>query len=109
MFLTVDFPAAERFGYMLGVTVDGDPRRYYVTKRDDSRLAMVVCRAGLDLFALGGKVVDASIGWDAGTPEYVHHGNRRHTKITIYGMAIDGGYSPETLTSILEKAPRRQE
>jgi hypothetical protein len=107
MFLIVDPPAAERFGYMLGVTVDGERRRYYCTDRDDPCLAMIVCRDGRDLFALAGAVVDASIGWDPGTPEHVHHGNRRHTKITIRGLAIDGGYDPETLTSILENAPRR--
>ena len=104
--LLVDFPAVERFGYMLGVTVDGDARRYYCTRRDDSRLAMVTCRAGLELPPLAGKVVDASVGWDAGTPEYVHHGDRRHTKVTIYGMAT--GPHDQTLTELLASAPKVQ-
>lgn len=63
-----------------------DDRRYYIYN-GNGVLAIAVCRNGLQLGVhLLGKVVDAKIGWDGGTPGFVREGDigRRHSKITMY-------------------------
>ena len=88
----------------LGVT---DGREYLV---HPNLLAIIVNRAWPTPFGitgLTGRVVDASVGWDAGTPGFVSPANegRRHTKITIYRSLL-GADGDTTLATLLGKAPR---
>ena len=84
-----------------------DTRRYYVLKIDDGRLALIVCRNDLRLSDLAGQVVDAALGWDDGTPGFVIHVGRRHSKLTIHRVAE--GDHDTTLSAILQRAPKRDE
>lgn len=63
---------------------------------------------GNDIETVCGCVVDVSIGWDAGTPGFVHPAfeNMRHTKITIRRiLAPDTPYDHQ-LSDILQDAPQ---
>lgn len=86
----------------------GGWRTYYVTRADDERLALVVCRDDLRLEDLAGLVVDAGIGWDDGLEWFFHHQGERHTKVTIYSILHEHrGLAQRSLSHVLDDAPRR--
>jgi len=111
MWLRIDPFAIERFDLLRPERrTDGELRRYYCTKRDDDRLALVVCRHDLQLPDLAGQLVDAVIGWDRGYPGYVHVTSRQHSKVTIFRvLAYQHAPHAETLGDILARAPWRKE
>lgn len=109
MWLRIDLDAIARFDLLRPETRGGEVRRYYCTKRDDDRLALVVCRNGLLLPDLAGLLVDAVIGWDRGYPGYVHVTSRVHSKITIHRVLTFQQANAKTLNDILADAPRRKE
>lgn len=105
MRLLIDAAAAARFDLIRPEIVNGEVRGYYCTTATDERLALIVVRRRL-LSDVVNKVVDASVGWDAGTPGYVHVASRQHSKVTIYGLAT--GAPESTLSEILHDAPLRR-
>ncbi len=70
--------------------------------------ALVVCRNGLLLPDLAGRLVDAVIGWDRGYPGYVHVTSRVHSKVTIHRvLTFQQATHVKTLSDILRDAPLR--
>lgn len=106
MRLLIDQPEIERFDFLRPEIVHGEVRRYYCTKRNDERLALVVVRDDRELTNVAGRVMDVSIGNDRGYSGYVHITSRIHTKITIYGACIGDDYE-DTLSNVLAHAPLR--
>lgn len=101
-----DYPACERFAYLLTLTDDhGQPRSYYVLQAEDPKLALVVTR-GAKMPELSGRVADVTLGWDNGYPGFVLYPGQMHTKITAFGR-IDAPHEG-TLSDILGKAPERR-
>lgn len=107
MNVLLDPAGLARIGPYVSDRKHGDTRRYYALKLKDDRLALIVCRNDLRLPDLAGQVVDAALGWDDGTPGFVLHVGRRHSKLTIHRVA--GGSPETTLSDILQRAPRRDE
>lgn len=103
MRLLIDTPAA--FRYRTQTAEYGDLRHYYCAHAPYR--AIVVCRHGLELLDLTGKVVDAAVGHDAGWREFVRLGNEdtRHSKITVYRV-LNGATPEERLSQVLSRAPR---
>lgn len=85
-------------------TQDGG-RHYYVAVAPF--LAILRIDDG-DLTFARGRVVDAQVGWDEGTPGFVREGNegRRHTKITIRRVLGAGETAARDLLNVLANAPR---
>lgn len=101
MKLLIDARAADLFR---PTTQDGG-RRYYVAVPP----FMAILRFDdMDLAAARGRVVDAQIGWDEGTPGFVRETNvgRQHTKITIRRVLPAGQTYTKTLSQVLSAAPR---
>ncbi|MCZ7568913.1 MAG: hypothetical protein M5U01_10050 [Ardenticatenaceae bacterium] len=106
MKLLVDGPSARRFR-LAGEVND---RRYYVTRGDDPARAILVLRKGLDLDTLGGYVVDARIGWEAGWVGFVpeEEAGARYTRVAIYRrIPMPSREAERSLEQILAEAPRR--
>ncbi len=109
MWLRIDPDAVARFDLLRPERrTDGELRRYYCTARDDDRLALVVCRHDLQLPALAGRLVDATLGWDRGYPGYVYVTSRQHSKVTIHRvLTFQHAAHAKTLSDILRDAPLR--
>lgn len=109
MMLLLDPAAVARFVATTIVAFDvGEYRNYYCTRPDDERLALVVCRHNLRLPDLAGQIVDATLGWDAGTGGFVWHARLRHSKVTIYAVLHEHrGRAERSLSHVLDDAPRR--
>lgn len=101
MKLLIDPRAA---GMFTPTTQDGG-RHYYVAQ--SPFLAILRCD-DTDLTFARGRVVDAQVGWDEGTPGFVREANRgcRHTKITIRRVLSVGQTYTKTLSQVLSAAPR---
>ena len=71
-------------------------------------MAILVSAAG-GLVDLRERVVDANVGWDAGTQGFVLEQDigRRHTKIMVYRMMGFGERAERTLSQVLADAPMR--
>lgn len=107
MRLLIDHDAATRFDFIRPEIVRGEVRSYYVTRRDDAVLALLVIRGGRLLADVDGRVVDATLGWDEGYPGYVHITSRQHSKITVLAV-LAGDDFEDTLSNVLSRAPRRE-
>jgi hypothetical protein len=105
MNLLLDYPACERFAYLVSLEVDGKPRSYYCLQAEDAKLALLVTR-GAKLPELAGQVVDVTLGWDNGYPGFVLYPGQLHTKITAFGR-VDAPHEG-TLSEVLSKAPERR-
>ena len=106
MNILLDFPACERFAFLVTLLDGGGQvRSYYATQPDDVKLAILVTR-GATLADLAGRVADCSLGWDSGYPGFVFYPGRQHSKVTARRLIDE---APETtLTDILSKAPERR-
>lgn len=84
----------------------GMMRRYYVARKTAGRLMIIVCRDGLDLFEMIGKIADTTIGWDAGTIGFVQEDRigRQHSKLTIFRILYGENYDL-TLNQVFNRAP----
>lgn len=103
MLIFIDTRAADLFR---PTTQDGG-RRYYAAV--PPWLAIIRCD-DMDLDAARGRVVDAQVGWDQGTPGFVREANEgeQHTKITIRRVtSATEGYT-KTLLQVLGKAPKEE-
>lgn len=80
-------------------------RMYYRAWSPTRAIVRVDCG---DIETVTGCVVDASIGWDAGTPGFVLPGfeGLRHTKITIWRVLPPSTAYDRQLSGILQDAPR---
>lgn len=108
MWLRIDPAALGRIGPYVSDRTHGDTRRYYPLRLEDDRLALVVCRNDLRLPALAGRVVDAALGWDSGTPGFVLYVGQRHTKVTIHRVLTQQARHDATLSEVLDNAPIRR-
>ena len=101
MKLLIDARAASLF---TPSTQDGG-RHYYIAVAPF--LAIIRCD-DMDLPAARGRVVDAQIGWDEGTPGFVREKNvgRRHTKVTIRRVLGTNETAARDLLNVLANAPR---
>lgn len=91
-------------GMFTPTTQDGG-RHYYVA--ESPFLAILRCD-DMDLTAARGRVVDAEIAGNPGTPGFVQEGNvgLYHTRITIRQvLGVSGEYS-KSLIEVLQDAPR---
>lgn len=79
-----------------------EQRRYYLA--DLPARALIVCRNGLELEALHGKILDAVIGWDSGIVGPARLAGKKQTKITLFRVESGPVYD-RTLSSILDNAP----
>ena len=104
MRLLIDRTGAARFAFRTASAEYGDTRRYYCAAAP--LRAILVCRNGLELTDLIGRVVDAQVGNDPGWRDFVREGNAGvfHTKITVY-RRVPGRWQ-DTLSRILDRAPR---
>lgn len=104
MKLKLDSAGLSKFGILTG----GNGRSYFVTRAGTLPMAILVSAAG-GLVELRERVVDANVGWDAGTQGFVLEQDigRRHTKITVYRMLGFGEKADLTLSQVLAKAPMR--
>ena len=104
MRILIDPQGAEVFALRTASTEYGDTRRYYCAA--PPYRAILVCRNGLDLLDLRGRVVDARVGYEDAWREFCRPGNenRRHTKITIY-RALAGGHAVQ-LSALLALSER---
>ncbi len=88
--------------------INGDQRHYYAAHTP--LLLLVIARNGLDLPAIHlGAHVEALIGWDDGTGPYSlsAHQGRKHSKISLFGLAVPlPGEEITTLSSVIASAPR---
>ena len=75
--------SGEAFEIKTTSTEHGDLRTYYVAKKP--KRMIIVCRNGLTLESVYGKVVDANVGKDSGYPGFVHqeYEGKPNTKVTI--------------------------
>lgn len=80
-------------------------RMYYRTRSPVRAIVRVDCG---DIETLSGCVVDASIGWDAGTPGFVlpMFENMRHTKVTLRRVLPPSTAYDHWLSGILQDAPQ---
>lgn len=99
MKILVDAAAVRR---LRPTTQDGG-RWYYCAQPPTLAIVRV---DGSDLHSCIGRVVDAQVGWDNGTPGFVREVNegRRHTKVTIRRVLV-GANHDATLSAVLAKAP----
>jgi hypothetical protein len=106
MKLMIDEHAIARF---VQTGAHGDQRRYYVTNAGDLARCIVVCRDGLDLGDLRGRIVDANVGNECGVPGFVFENEvgLLHSKVTIYRFL--GGRSFDcTLSQLLANSYFRE-
>ena len=91
-------------GMFTPTTQDGG-RHYYVAVKPF--LAILRCDDS-DLTFARGRVVDAQVGWDEGTPGFVREANvgRRHTKVTIRWVLGTNETAARDLLNVLANAPR---
>ncbi len=100
MLILIDPRAADLFR----PTTQDVSRHYYVATAPF--LAIIRCD-DLDLTAARGRVVDAQVGWDRGTPGFVREENEghQHTKVTIRRVMAAGRAHSKTLSQVLAGAP----
>lgn len=82
MKLLVDRAAAAKAVFLTATPEHGDQRRYY-----ELGSILIVCRNGLELASLAGRVVDARVGEDTAYPGFTADESRvgqRRSKVTIY-------------------------
>lgn len=101
MKLLIDPRAANLF---TPTTQDGG-RHYYVAVPP---FLAILRFDDMDLVSARGRVVDAQIGWDQGTPGFVRERNagRRHTKVTVRRVLGVGETAARDLLNVLANAPR---
>lgn len=100
----IDAPGAQALVFQ-SATFNERLRMYYRTQPPTRAIVRVDCG---DIETVTGCVVDASIGWDAGTPGFVLPGfeGLRHTKITIRRVLPPSTAYDHWLSGILQDAPR---
>lgn len=101
MVLEIDAAAALRLVEMTRT----DDRMYYRARSPVRAIVRIDCG---DLVKVRGRFVDASLGWDAGTPGFVLPAfeGMRHTKITIRGVVVPPNGEVKTLSQVFAAAPQ---
>lgn len=118
MLIRID-QAARKFRFVTQAN-HGDGQRYYCAS--PPLRAILVCRNGLDLHDLIGRIVDANIGNERGMLGFVQEANigKQHTKITIYRALVqstpssrdwarlgsDSSAPARALSDVLHRAPK---
>lgn len=104
---TAAAPTPVDAGVLMLVATAHRRKRHYYAAHPPLRLLLVSRCGPVDAF-VPGVVVDALVGWDAGTPGFVLPANeaRQHTKITLLRLLDDSPASADSLAAIVAKAPR---